>query len=1096
MSAQPSPGQGQLLPADLRRLLGTAFTDEQLSAACAPLEPAVVVAGAGSGKTSVMAARVVWLVATGQVAPEQVLGLTFTNKAAAELAGRIRSALALAGVGAGCGPGAGPVEAAENASAGTTFAVSSGEPTVSTYHAFAGRLVAEHGLRIGVEPRSRLLADATRFQLAARVLRRAPGPLMALTRPLSMLVGDLVALDGELHEHLVPPDRLRTHDEDLLLALAALPKLSAELKKVTAATRARLELVGLVESYREAKRDIDAVDFADQVSLAAELAETRPEVGGLERERYRVVLLDEYQDTSVAQRRMLAGLFGAGHPVTAVGDPCQAIYGWRGASVANLDAFPAHFPCADGRPARVLPLAVSQRSGGLLLRLANAVAAALHAVHRVTELRPRADLTEVGTTLVALHETYAEEMAWTAEQLRASVDAGTSPGQIAVLVRTRADFAAIYAALLEQGLPVEVVGLGGLLGLPEVADLVSTLEVLDDPTSNAALVRLVTGPRWALGQRDLVTLGRQAQRLLRPEPPGAEPAPEPGQAADLPDEVDGVHLEMETDALAEAVSGVDPCDVPALADALLMPGSHGWSAEGRERVLALGHELREMRRHLGEPLLDLLHRVIEQTGLEVELSASPAAFTAGRRNALAAFLDIAAGFLDLDGESSLAAFLAFLRAAEAYDRGLDSTGPSGTDAVQVMTVHKAKGLEWDVVAVPDMTAKVFPLTAVRDRWPTSAHVLPYALRGDADDMPAAPAWSNKGLDAFRDDCGAHLEREERRLAYVAVTRARHMVIASSHWWGPTQKTPRGPSPLLEQLKLHCEAGFGRVQRWVDPPPDGATSPVLAAALELPWPTPLRRPELARRRAAAAEVLAALDRLAAGGEPADPAGLSVVEEALLAEWDHDAALLQAEAAAAANRDRAVVLPRSLSASQVLRLRADPDGLARDLRRPLPRRPVPAARRGTRFHAWVESLFTQHPLLDPEDLPGAEDDGADDDAELAALQAAFLASPYAGRRPFAVEAPFELALAGRVVRGRIDAVYDLAEGRWEVVDWKTGREAADPLQLAIYRLAWARLRGVEPDRVEAAFLTVRTGVVVRPVGLPGAEELGRLLTGPAA
>ena len=137
-------------PTDLRSLLGIDFTDEQLAAATAPLEPGLVVAGAGSGKTSVMAARVVWLVATEQVAPEQVLGLTFTNKAAAELAGRVRGALLAAGVGG---------------------AYDDGEPVVSTYHAFAGRLVTDYALRIGVEPRSRLLADATRYQLAGRVLR-------------------------------------------------------------------------------------------------------------------------------------------------------------------------------------------------------------------------------------------------------------------------------------------------------------------------------------------------------------------------------------------------------------------------------------------------------------------------------------------------------------------------------------------------------------------------------------------------------------------------------------------------------------------------------------------------------------------------------------------------------------------------------------------------------------------------------------------------------------------------------------------------------------------------------------------------------------
>ena len=215
---------------------------------------------------------------------------------------------------------------------------------------YAGRLVTEHGLRLGIEPHARLLADATRFQLAARVLRRHRGPITHLTSPLSMLAGDLVALDGELSEHLVEPAGLIAWDERWCAAVEqacgefdSQPRSKGhcdDLRVMATASRRRAELTSLVQAYRAAKGDLDALDFGDQVALAAQLAETVPEVGAAERALVRVVLLDEYQDTSVAQRRMLAGLFSgspgaggsAGFPVTAVGDPCQAIYGWRGAS--------------------------------------------------------------------------------------------------------------------------------------------------------------------------------------------------------------------------------------------------------------------------------------------------------------------------------------------------------------------------------------------------------------------------------------------------------------------------------------------------------------------------------------------------------------------------------------------------------------------------------------------------------------------------------------------------------------------------------------------------------------------------------------------
>ena len=151
-------------PAELSEALGIPFSAQQLAAITAPLEPSVIIAGAGSGKTTVMAARVVWLVGTGQVRPEQVLGLTFTRKAAAELSGRVRAALA----------GAGVVDATGDDDAG--------EQVIMTYDAFASRLVADHGLRIGVEGDARMLTGASRFRMASKVVSRAPGPWAELAR--------------------------------------------------------------------------------------------------------------------------------------------------------------------------------------------------------------------------------------------------------------------------------------------------------------------------------------------------------------------------------------------------------------------------------------------------------------------------------------------------------------------------------------------------------------------------------------------------------------------------------------------------------------------------------------------------------------------------------------------------------------------------------------------------------------------------------------------------------------------------------------------------------------------------------------------------
>ncbi|MFB7123894.1 UvrD-helicase domain-containing protein [Kitasatospora sp. NPDC056273] len=1066
-------------PDQLKELLGIPFNREQMAAVAAPLEPAVIVAGAGSGKTTVMAARVVWLVGSGAVRPEEVLGLTFTNKAAGELSERVRASLLRAGV--VDRDGAEPL----------------GDPEISTYHAFAGRLLKEHGLRIGIEPDVRLLADATRFQLAAKVLRTARGPFPALTGTFANLVADLTALDGELAEHLVEPQTLREFDERLLDTLATVKLTNDDLRAVPATARARLELLRLVEDYRRRKRSAGLMDFGDQIAAAARLAQQRPEVGELLRGQFKVVLLDEYQDTSVAQRLMLAGLFGApsdgagtgsGHPVTAVGDPCQAIYGWRGASVANLDEFPRHFPKADGRPADRYALSENRRSGGRLLDFANELAAPLREMHEGVEaLRPAPGAERDGYVRAALLPTHAEEVDWLADSIAHLVRTGTAPGRIAVLCRGGAAFPDIHAALVAREVPVEVVGLGGLLQLPEVADLVAVCEVLQDPTANAALVRLLIGPRWRIGPRDLALLGRRAADLVRTDHP------------------EGV------EALAAAVAEADPTEVVSLADAVetfldASAGDEGkpddlpFSAEARVRFARLAAELRDLRRSLADPLMDVLHRVLSVTGLEVELAASPQALAARRRETLHAFLDVAASFADLDGDPGLAAFLGFLRAAQEYERGLDSSLPGGEDTVKVLTAHKSKGLEWDVVAVPGLVRGAFPSSSPRERWTSTKRVLPHALRGDAETLPdVRGGWNGKSMTAFKKELADHSAVEELRLGYVAFTRPRSLLLASGHWWGPSQKTVRGPSDFLERLREHCERpGAGEVEHWAEQPEKGAENPALASPVERPWPLPLD-PAAQHARRRVAEVVRA--RVAGAAAP-EAEELTSEDQRQVASWDRDLTALLGELERSRRTARDVPLPASLSATQLLRLAADPDGFAHELARPMPRPPQPAARRGTRFHAWVQSRIEPLLLVEPGALPGADDDGIEDEQDLERLKEAFLRTPYAQRKPHRVEAPFQLVLAGRVVRGRIDAVYReddaLSESggasRYEVVDWKTHREeTADPLQLAVYRLAWAEHAGVDPEQVTASFLYVRSGRIVRPAGLPDRKELERLLIG---
>ncbi len=281
-------------------------------------------------------------------------------------------------------------------------------------------------------------------------------------------------------------------------------KVPKAVQDVLKTQRARAQLLPLVAGYAAAKVAREVIDYGDQMAIAARIAARHPAVGaGGARPVTRWSLLDEYQDTSHAQLVLLRALFGTGHPVTAVGDPCQSIYGWRGASAGNLRRFSADFPVAPGEPAAVQLLSTSFRNTGRVLAAAGVVQAELRAdAADVPVLIAPPGRADRGLVRCALLESVAAEatgwpIRWwrcsscrrgwppTASRGRTAASAKVRPRDIAVLCRKRTQFAALRAALEARGVPVEVVGLGGLLTVPEVADIVATLQVMHDPTAPA-----------------------------------------------------------------------------------------------------------------------------------------------------------------------------------------------------------------------------------------------------------------------------------------------------------------------------------------------------------------------------------------------------------------------------------------------------------------------------------------------------------------------------------------------------------------------------------------------------------------------------------
>lgn len=1042
-------------PGELADLLGIRFSEQQLAAITAELAPGVIIAGAGSGKTTVMAARVVWLVGSGAVRPDGVLGLTFTRKAAGELSLRVRSALSRAGVQ--------DAEAAD------------GEGLILTYDAFAGRLVSEHGLLLGIEDGWRMITGAARFRLAARVVADAPGPWQHLSRlrP-DTITQRVLELSAELRSHLVDPADLAGHAAEFLAELDEAPTtprglMYASLQGARGAAAERLELARLVEAYENLKQRLGLVEFADQMAWAARLATDVPSVGSAVRHEFGVVLLDEYQDTSAAQAGLLRGLFsgpdaahGRGHPVTAVGDPCQAIYTWRGAAASNILRFAGHFPAADGSPAAAFSLTINRRSGQRILDAANELAQSIRHEPGLVAAGLDLDLvcppqTPAAHISTAEFDTWPDELAWIADRVVAEHDSGAVRlwSDIAVLTRRNAHIAGLYAELTSRGVPTEIVGLGGLLDLPAVAEVTATLRLLADPSDNPALVRLLTSPRWAIGIPDLALLGRRAVDLA------GRSQRDPEASID--------------EALADLLAGLDPTREISLLEACQSPGDLLFSSAARERFQLFCTEFANLRRWASESVVELCLRVIDTLGIEVELATE-----GGDPAQLAAFVEAVAAYTDIDGEASLSGLLAYFDAERNYGLGLEQAVVTAADSVKLLTVHKAKGLEWDVVFLPALAADVFPTDRVSGNWLRNAAVVPHPLRGDADSIPQLPAVTNQGFTRFADALTIDQRLSEDRLAYVAVTRARHHLYGTGHAWAAQLSRPRGRSGYLTALIGHADTSHDQVAV-------SEQNPLSLDAEAFGWPALGGSAEREQRLAAVALVEAAravLDGGLPGLDLQHVVDLDAVSQ--VREWQASATALLAEAEAVSRR-RWQVVPEYLSVTALSRIARDWEGFTADLARPMPRLVSPEQRAGTAFHRWLERRFgAQAPLVD--DLP----DHADTVDQT--LRDAFLTGPFADRTPLAVEVPFTMVLGGRLVRGRIDAVFDGTDGhRFLVVDWKTGHAgAADPLQLAYYRLAWAELSGVSVAAVDAVFYDVHEGSVRRPGSLPDRGQLEGIVT----
>lgn len=1122
--ALPTPPQ-RLTPAQLFTALGEKHmpTDQQEKVITAPLKPTLVVAGAGSGKTATMSARVTYLVASGQVDPSQVLGLTFTRKATHELRERIENRLgqlyrypgwtasstranAAAQVSGGLSTAdsssaAGGIGAASSGQVQELTAVA-GEATVATYNSFAGSLVREWGLEVGLETDTAVLTPASSWQIMYELMENWGQEFEEPFSSLDSATELALQVANSLNENLLSVDEARELMADLSQNLKDLRSVRGAAKAIDAkslpAMTKRIQVLDLVERYIDYKRENSLVDFGDQVALACRIVTDErvgPRVIAQYRDRFKAVLLDEFQDTSVAQTILLSSLF-AGCGVVAVGDPNQAIYGWRGASSAALGQFHRHFSNGAGP---VLQLSTAWRNDPQILQAANRISDPLRASGQV-KVEKLVKRPGVGDERGKVWAARVQDGLAEAELIAKFLAQRWSPSKsMAVLCRTRSQFTPIVAALIERGIPVEVVGLGGLLDVPEVADVRALMSVALDPTSADRLMRLID--LVGIDAADLDVVWSFARELVNARANTGQSSAEP----------------LLAEALSEIVVNF------GAFEAFCKKYACALSPAGLYQAKRLGRILQEANAAANLELVDFISWAERALGLDVEAAARVDVNEVGAR-ALAALRAQATSFKAQNPEAGAQVFLGWLNAAQDQERGLElpEVEPA-PGAVQVLTVHASKGLEWDIVVVPGLVEANFPsyrsrpkedYTVLANSWITQVSEFPHTLRRDYDSLPPCPFIGlspQAGKDAilaageeYRSELGKWEVAEERRLAYVAYTRARSQLLLTTSHYAALSKTPKMTSRFLKELERSQMVQFLAD----DERDDDLSNRALDQSSVSVWPHQLdalasleepgvvdasgqaalgKQAGLSLRLRAAALVSAAGGCQGAGSEEAlqIPEGLAPQ----LDDWWRQARLLLQERQIRQENGQEIVLPSHLAATAMAKV--GKEDFIMSLRRPLPPPPSKAARLGTAFHEEMsQRLNSEGTLLSlaeagSDRLSPADrkqvNNWLDNVTDLEILQ---------GYSPYATEIDQEIRLAGFNVRCRIDAVFKAVEkgrAQWLIVDWKTGGQRVRVDQLSLYVHAWAASQNVDISQVRAAYVYVQDGHVdeLRPRQIIGLD-----------
>ncbi len=684
-----------LFAASSDEALGQDLTPAQREAVGHSDGPLLIVAGAGTGKTTVITRRIAALIASQAARPEEILALTFTEKAAAQMEERLDVLLPYGYLNVAC----------------------------KTFHAFGDQLLRDHAARLGLSPFFRVLSQAQQLVLLRQHVFDLP---LERLRPLAdptRFLGALINLMARAKDELVGPEEL----------LAEAQRLAAQGEEVAPLR----EAAHAYAAYERLLRQENAIDFGDQVRLAVGLLETQPDARVALQRRYRQLLVDEFQDTNYAQYRLLQLLTGSEAHITVVADDDQSIYKWRGAALSNVIKFLEHNPCA-----RTLVLADNFRSPQPIL----------DAAYRLIQFNnpDRLEVRQgINKRLIAraprnpiepqwhVFETVSSEADWVARTIREAIEAGArAPRDVAILVRSNKDADMFLRALNVAGVPWQFSGASGLLSRPESKLLLSCLKALADPQDSLSWYHVASSSLYACPMADLTALLAEARRTYA--------------------HLRHVLAQTATDAAAPvAISAAGQAEI-----AQLLTDMAGLVELSRTHSPG-----------------QLLYRWLSDRGVLKQLSVAERPEDVARLHTIARFFHHLRRVEEMVG-SSLPEVVAHLDLLEAIGNEPLEPDDAWMDRVSVLTIHKAKGLEFPVV---------FLVGLVQGRFPT-------AQRADPLELPEAL------MKDLLPEGDYHLQ-EERRLFYVAMTRAKEALhLTCAYDYGG--KTRRKVSQfVLEALDL-------------------------------------------------------------------------------------------------------------------------------------------------------------------------------------------------------------------------------------------------------------------------------------------------------